>query len=101
MRELKGFHAGEVQDDQPRPEEEGVIQADEPEEQRHVNAVLIAHTLLHEDGIDTIHDRATERHRIAEGDLGVGFMRESTSVLVVIFAGEVDGGDQGNTHKGS
>lgn len=61
-RERKRLNTGEVEDKQSRPQEDQVEEANQSEEERHVDAVLIANPFLHYDNVYAINDSTSERH---------------------------------------
>lgn len=76
IRQSKWLDAREVKEDETRPEQEKVEEADEAEEKGHVDAGFVADLLLHDDRVDAVHDGAEGGHCVAEGDFGGGFVRE-------------------------
>lgn len=54
-----------MQDDKARPEEKQVKQANEAEEQLHVDAGFVADLFLHHDRVHAVHDRAERGHCVA------------------------------------
>lgn len=98
---MESFHARVVQDEKARPEEEDVQEADQAEEEGHVDAGFVADARFHEHRVDAVHDGAHEREAVADGELPGGFFGKVAAVVgVVVAAAEVDGADEGDAGEG-
>lgn len=99
-RKLEDLFTREMQDDETRPEREDVEEADETEEQGHVDSALVSDTLLHQNGIQAVDGGAGEREGIAESELGVRLVGKGATILVV-FARQVHRGYHDDAGHGS
>ena len=97
-RDLKRFDAGDVQQEKGGPEQEYVEEADEAEEEGHVDPALVgAHPFLHVDGVEAVCEGAEESEGVADGDFSAGLEgKGSTAFVVLVGAGHVDGRDDGD-----
>lgn len=82
-----------MQEEEARPQEDQVQQANKAKEERHVDAVLVADASLHDGDVQPVHNGAEEGHAVADGDAGLALVREVAPVLVAL-PGQVDAGDE-------
>ena len=81
-------------------EQQDVEEPDEAEEEGHVDAALIDHPLFHIYGVEAVGEGAEQRECIADGYFGACFKGEGSSTFVVlVWLGHVDGGDDGYPGK--
>lgn len=88
-----------MQDEEQGPQQGNVEEADEAEEQGHVDAVLVADALLHDDDVEAVDDGADEGHGVADGDLPLALVGEVAAVVVVVGARQVDHGDEDDARE--
>ena len=92
-RPSERLDAGPVQEEESRPQDNQVQEANKAEEERHVDTVLVADAPLHDGDVQPVDDGAEEGHSVADGDAGLALVREAAAVLVAP-AGQVDAGDE-------
>lgn len=94
-----GLDARVMQDDEARPQEEDVEEADKAEEERHADPILVADPELHDGDVQSVDDGARKGHAVAYEDLHLALVREVPAVLVALTR-QVDGADEHDAGEG-
>lgn len=102
-RKQKRFNAGEMKDDESRPEQENIDETNETEEQRNIDTSLVHDTLLHKHGIEAVEDSAEESHEVTDGQLFGGLVWEGAPILIgaarQIYRRDENDTDYGREHS--